>query len=414
MRWFSKKKEAGESAVVSRVSSSISDGDVAVSEESITADRILNESGLPSGEKAKTTKPKHHLSKLPFTGVSVETAGLPPGTPHYIGDVEPTLATYSLYSYDEASAVVRTPEDISELLALIDLDVVNWININGLSGGIVEKLCGMLGIHPLVIEDIMNTEHRPKFENYDDYLFLITKMITALEDGSVEYDQVSFVLKGKLLISFQEKSGDCFKAVRDRIMSGAGRLRKHGADYLLYALLDSIVDNYFIVLEMLGDRLEQFEGASDSESDQEFFHGIQGLKREFSRMRRIIWPVRDSISALSRTESIQMDVSLSPYLRDLYENTVQAIEALESYREHATSMIELHLSEVNTNMSRVMTLLTILSAIFIPITFIAGIYGMNFAYMPELNKPWGYPAALAFMAAVVIAELIYFKKKKWM
>ena len=174
MRWFSKKKEAGESAVVSRVSSSISDGDVAVSEESITADRILNESGLPSGEKAKTTKPKHHLSKLPFTGVSVETAGLPPGTPHYIGDVEPTLATYSLYSYDEASAVVRTPEDISELLALIDLDVVNWININGLSGGIVEKLCGMLGIHPLVIEDIMNTEHRPKFENYDDYLFLIT------------------------------------------------------------------------------------------------------------------------------------------------------------------------------------------------------------------------------------------------
>jgi len=412
MKMFSKKQNSAEPNTVCRASSKVGEG--VAFEQSVFEKKASRESAQSNSEKAKAAKPKHHASKLPFSGVSVETAGLPPGTPHYIGDIEPTLASYSLYSYDETSAVMSIPDDISELLALIDLDVVNWININGLSGGIVEKLCGMLHIHPLVIEDILNTEHRPKLENYDDYLFLITKMITAHEDGSVEYDQVSFILKGKLLISFQERPGDCFKAVRDRIMSGAGRLRKHGADYLLYALLDSIVDNYFIVLEMLGDMLERFEEASDSESDQEFFHGIQQLKREFSRMRRIIWPVRDSIAALSRTESIQMDVSLSPYLRDLYENTVQAIEALESYREHATSMIELHLSQVNTNMSRVMTLLTILSAIFIPITFIAGIYGMNFAYMPELNKPWGYPAALLLMAAVVIAELIYFKKKKWM
>jgi len=306
---------------------------------------------------------------------------------------------------------MRIPEDVSELLALIDLNVVNWININGLSGGTVEKLCAMMGIHPLVVEDILNTEHRPKLENYDEYLFLITKMITVNEDGSLDYDQVSFVLKDKVLVSFQERPGDCFKAVRDRIMTGAGRLRKHGADYLLYALLDSIVDNYFIVLESLGDRLEHFEDAAGAESDQDFLYGIQELKRELARMRRVIWPVRDSIGALSRTESIQMDSSLSPYLRDLYENTVQAIEALESYREHAASIIELHLSEVNTNMSRVMKVLTILSAIFIPITFIAGIYGMNFVYMPELTKPWGYPAALALMAAVVIGELIYFKKR---
>ncbi len=358
-------------------------------------------------------KASRRISRLPFSGVSEETAGLPPGSARYIGDTEPTLATYSIYSYDEASAVMRIPEDINELVALIDPDIVNWININGLSGGAVEKLCGMLGIHPLVIEDILNTEHRPKLENYDDYLFLITKMLNLHEDGSIEYEQVSFILKGKILISFQERPGDSFDAVRERIMSNAGRLRKMSADYLLYALVDNIVDNYFIVLERLGDRLEAFDEASTAEDDGIFLHGLQEMKREFARMRRVIWPVRDSISALSRSDSIQMDASLAPYLRDLYENTVQAIEALESYREHAASIIELHLTEVNTNMSRVMKVLTILSAIFIPITFIAGVYGMNFHFMPELSTAWGYPAALGLMAAVVIAELVYFKVKKW-
>jgi magnesium transporter len=359
-------------------------------------------------------KKTRRVSNLPFSGVSVDTAGLPPGSARYIGDVEPTLATYSIYSYDEKSAVMRIPEDVSELLALIDLNVVNWININGLSGGVVEKFCAMMGIHPLVIEDILNTEHRPKLENFDDYLFLITKMLTMHEDGTIEYEQVSFILKGKILVSFQERPGDSFKGVRERILAGVGKLRKLGADYLLYALVDNIVDNYFIVLESLGDKLEGFEDASATEDDGAFLHGIQELKRELARMRRVIWPVRDSIGALARSDSIQMDVSLSPYLRDLYENTVQAIEALESYREHTASIIELHLSEVNMNMSRVMKILTILSAIFIPITFIAGVYGMNFAYMPELGIPWGYPAALGLMAVVVVAELIYFKVKKWL
>lgn len=359
-------------------------------------------------------KNSRRVSKLPFSGVSVETAGLPPGSARYIGDVEPTQATFSLYSYDEGSAVMRIPEDASELLALIDLSLNNWININGLSGGTIEKLCAMIGIHPLVVEDILNTEHRPKLENFDDYLFLITKMLTTREDGSIEYEQVSFILKGKLLISFQESPGDCFKGVRDRIVSGVGRLRKLGADYLLYALLDNIVDNYFVILEHLGDRMEGFEDGAVSEDDKVYLHGLQELKRELAHLRRVIWPVRDSIGALARNDSIQLEESLSPYLRDLYENTVQAIEALESYREHVGSIIELHLTQVNTNMSRVMKVLTILSAIFIPITFIAGVYGMNFAHMPELAKPWGYPAALGLMGTMVVAELIYFKIKKWL
>ncbi len=364
----------------------------------------------PGKDEARKTR---HASRLPFSGVSEETAGLPPGSARYIGDTEPTQATYSLYSYDEASAVMRIPEDVNELVALIDPDIVNWININGLSGGAVEKLCGMLGIHPLVVEDILSVEHRPKLENYDDYLFLITKMLTMHDDGSIEYEQVSFILKGKIIISFQERPGDCFQAVRDRIMAGGGRLRKFGADYLLYALVDNIVDYYFVVLERLGDRLETFDETLGAEDDSLFIRDLQALKRELARMRRVIWPVRDSISALARTDSIQMQPSLAPYLRDLYENSVQAIEALESYREHTSSIIELHLTEVNTNMSRVMKVLTILSAIFIPITFIVGLYGMNFRYMPELSQPWGYPAALGLIAAVVVGELVYFKVRKW-
>ena len=362
---------------------------------------------------ASLSKTAGRVSNLPFSSVSSRTVGLPPGSATYVGDTEPTQATFSIYSYDEASAVVKIPADIDELLALIDPNVVNWININGLSGDAVEKLCSMLHIHPLVVEDILNTEHRPKLENYDDYLFLVTKMLTLHENGSIEYEQVSFILKGRILISFQERPGDCLAAVRDRIMSGAGRLRKLGADYLLYALVDNIVDYYFVVLEHLGDRLESFDDDLAAEDDGAFLRGLQGLKRELARMRRVIWPVRDSISAFARTESIQMDASLAPYLRDLYENSVQAIEALESYREHAASIIELHLTEVDTNMSRVMKVLTILSAIFIPITFIAGVYGMNFRFMPELSRTWGYPMALGIMATVVIAELIYFKIKKW-
>jgi len=359
-------------------------------------------------------KRKRKVSNLPFSGVSVETVGLPPGSARYIGDVEPMEATYSIYSYNENSAGKSIPKNAEELLSRIDPKIVNWVNINGLSGGAVEKLCAAQGIHPLVVEDILNTEHRPKLENFDEYLFLITKMLTMRKDGSIEYEQVSFILKGKLLVSFQERPGDCFKGVRERILAGVGKIRRLSADYLLYALMDNIVDNYFIVLEKMGDKLESFEEISAAEDDGDFLQGLQDLRRELARMRRVIWPVRDSISALSRSDSIQMDVSLSPYLRDLYENVVQAMEALESYREHAASIIELHLSVVNTNMSRVMKVLTILSAIFIPITFIAGVYGMNFAHMPELALSWGYYAALGLMAIVVIAELIYFKVKKWL
>jgi magnesium transporter len=351
---------------------------------------------------------------LPFIGVSDKTAGQPPGSAIYIGDTEPTRATLSLYSYDQQSWRMECPVAAPILIDLLSPDRINWVNINGLSGGAVESICGHLGIHPLVIEDILNTEHRPKIETFPDHVFIIIKMISPLDGGGMDYEQMSFILKGNTLVTIQERPGDCFKQVRDRIVSGLGRLRQKGADYLMYALLDLIVDNYFIVLEKLGDRLESYENmATEAAESRQFMVGLQEIKAEFLRMRRTVWPVRDMVSTLMRLDTEQIGEELSPYLRDLHENMVQSLEALETYREYTAGLVDIYLSSVNNRMGEVMKVLTIISTIFIPLTFIAGVYGMNFEFMPELGKTWGYPVVLGAMILVALGELIYFRKKKW-
>lgn len=350
----------------------------------------------------------------PFKSISEQNRGSPPGSPIYIGDKEPTEASLSLYVYDRNSWRMACPNSVPELLPLLDEAKINWINVNGLTGGIVEALCQTFGVHPLVLEDILNTEHRPKVETFGDYLFIITKMLTLHEGGRIEYEQVSFLLKKNLVLTIQESPGDCFGQVRERIAAGVGRIRNKGADYLAYGLLDLIFDNYFLVLESIGDRLEEFElGASEGDRSPGFVEGLQDVKRELLRMRRTVWPVRDSVSALLRLEPGLFSAELQPFLRDLHENTVQAIEALETYRENAASILEIHLSSMNNRMSEVMKVLTIISTIFIPLTFISGIYGMNFQHMPELGKPWAYPLVLIIMGVLALGELVYFKIKKW-
>jgi len=332
----------------------------------------------------------------------------------YIGAREPTKSTFSLFQYDGQSCVVECPPTVDELLNCLDLEKKAWINVNGLADAAVERLCERFDIHALVLEDIFNTEHRPKVESYQDYLFVIAKMLTLHEDASIEYEQVSLILTRNLVISIQETPGDCFDPVRKRLTAGVGRIQTMGSDYLLYSLLDVIVDNYFVVVENIGDRLEAFElDASEPSAGPEFMSGLQGLKRELIRMRKTIWPVRDSVGALVRIEGSLLSPELRPFLRDLSENTVQAIEALETYREHAASILEIYLSSVNNRMSQVMKVLTIISTIFIPLTFIAGVYGMNFERMPELSSSWGYPAVLSIMAIIAVCELIYFKFRKW-
>jgi magnesium transporter len=366
---------------------------------------------MKKGRKHATPPPK---ARAVAPGMFARSAGLPPGSPVYIGERDPTASTLSLYSYDEAGWKADFPATTATLLDLLDAGKISWVNVNGLSGGVVERLCEKLGVHPLVVEDILNTQQRPRVENYDSMLFIVTKMLSLRPDTSIEYEQVSILVQGRLVVTIQESPGDCFGPIRERIATGAGRLRRSGPDYLAYALFDVIIDNYFHVLEEVGDRLDRFEmQAMDPGEARTFMAGLQELKAELLHLRRVVWPVRDSVGALARLDSKLLSPDLQPFLRDLYENTVQALEAIESYREHAASILEVYLSSVSNRMNEIMKVLTVISTIFIPLTFLAGVYGMNFHYMPELAKPWAYPALWGVMVTISVGMLVFFKRKKW-
>lgn len=347
---------------------------------------------------------------------SVAQVGAPPGSFLYIGDREPTEADFSLIQYGAEDTAFATPATIEEILAMLEEDRINWININGLKDQeSLKTLCGYLRVDPLTLEDVLNTEHRPKIEDFGRYVFILAKMIRNLPDGGIEYEQVSMILARNILVTFQEQPGDCFGPIRERIRSGSGRLKRHGASYLAYALLDIIVDNYFSVLEGLGERLEEAELAADERSlDQSFMSSLQRTKRELNHMRRVVWPIRETVTALQRLESPLLEADLTPFLRDLHDNVVQAIEALETYRESAASIRDVYLSSVSNRMNEIMKVLTIISTIFIPLTFIAGVYGMNFVHMPELDERWAYPAVWGVMTAIALGMLAFFKRRKWL
>ncbi len=351
-----------------------------------------------------------------FQAVGSNGPGSSPSTPVYIGDREPSEATYSLMQYDGQNISVVTPETIEEIILMMDPEQVNWINVNGL-GNVesVKRLCASFHLNALTVEDILNTEHRPKIEDFGDYLFAITKIPGQAPDGSVDYEQVAFALTDTALITFQEANGDCFGPVRERLKAGTGRLRKAGCDYLLYALFDVIVDNYFSVLERLGAKLEKFEESSATERDTTaFMSGLQAARADLNRMRRMLWPIRDAVASILHGESPLMSEGLTPFLRDLHENAIQAIEVLEFYRETAAGIQEVFLSNLSNRMNEVMKVLTIISTIFIPLTFIAGVYGMNFKYIPELSAPLGYPIFWGAMVAIAVGLIAFFKRKKWL
>lgn len=350
-----------------------------------------------------------------FKSVSSGTAGSVPGTPIYIGDRTPVEATLSLIQYNAEQVSFITPESLEEILAMQEEGMVNWVNVNGLADqDLVKRLCGYFRLEALTVEDILNTEHRPKAEDFGTYFLLITKMITRKPDCTVEYEQVSIVITPFGVLTFQEVPGDCFGPVRERLRTGVGRLRRLGPSYLAYALLDVITDNYFSVLESLGDQLETREEiAAARSSGNRFMVELQGIKADLNRMRRTVWPVREAVGALLHSQSDILEDGLDPFLRDLYENTVQVLDSLEVYREAAASIQEVYLSSVSNRMNEVMKVLTIISTIFIPLTFIVGVYGMNFRYMPELEQPWAYPATWGVMLAIALGMVAYFKKKKW-
>ncbi|GAB7027408.1 magnesium/cobalt transporter CorA [Geotalea toluenoxydans] len=343
-------------------------------------------------------------------------SGLPPGTLVHIGEKSDREIKITVMDYHAGGCEEKEIKALKECFYYSDTSMVSWIDVEGLHEvEIVRQVGDCQGLHPLVLEDILNTNQRPKVEDYGDYLYIVLKMLYTGEDGRTVTEQVSLVLGSNFLISFQEgMKGDVFNPIRERLRSGKGRIRELGADYLAYALMDAIVDNYFVVLERVGERIEELEDAVVTTPRPETVREIHQLKREVILLRKAVWPLREVIGALERRESRLISETVVVYLRDLYDHTIQVIDTIEASRDMLAGMLDVYLSSISNRMNEVMKFLTIIGTIFIPLTFIAGLYGMNFQNMPELHWQWGYYACLFLMTIVAVFLLLYFKRKRWL
>jgi magnesium transporter len=343
-------------------------------------------------------------------------AGLPPGTLVHIGEKKTERVRITLIDYDETQFKQAEVETVEECFPFKDKPTVTWINIDGLHDiQVIEKIGQYFNLHPLLMEDILNTEQRPKTEDFGDYIFLVAKMLYYNDQAEqVEAEQVSLILGPSWVISFQERPGDVFNAVRERIEKSKGRIRKMAADYLAYSLLDAIVDNYFIIMEKFGDRIEDTETELAISPTRQTLQAIRAIKKEMVFLRKSVWPLRELVSNLERGGSALIHESTGVYLRDVYDHTIQVIDTVESFRDMISGMLDIYLSSISNRMNEVMKVLTIFAAIFIPLTFVVGIYGMNFEYIPELKWHWGYFGILVVMASIASVMLFYFKRKRWL
>ena len=345
-----------------------------------------------------------------------QKAGLPPGTLIHIGERKAEKTRIRILDYNEAQFEEKEAKTVEECFPFKDKPTVTWINIDGIHQvDIIEKLGSYFGLHPLLLEDILNTEQRPKMEDFGDYIFVVLKMLYPGDNKEdTEAEQVSLIFGSNFVISFQEREGDVFDPLRDRIRKHKGRIRQAGSDYLAYALLDAIVDNYFLILENVGEKIEDTEQRLATNPNPETLMFIHELKKEMIFLRKSIWPLREVISGLERCESPLIHESTGTYLRDVYDHTIQIIDTVESFRDMISGMLDIYLSSISNKMNAVMKVLTIFASIFIPLTFFAGVYGMNFNYLPELEWRWGY---FGFWGVVILAAgsmVFYFKRKKWL
>lgn len=341
-------------------------------------------------------------------------AGLPPGSLVYVGEKKAEEVTNSIIDYDEKNFEERTVENVEECLPYKDASTVTWINIVGLHDvNIIEKIGKHFGLHPLILEDVLNTEQRPKMEDFEDYIFIVTKML-YFKGSEIDSEQISIVLGPNYVLTFQEKTGDVFDAARKRIKESKGKIRKLGSDYLAYALIDAIVDNYFLVLEKMGETIEQLEEELLEEPTPKTLNTIHNLKRELIFLRKSVWPLREVINTVYKGDSKLIGDTTQIYLRDVYDHTIQVVDTIETFRDMVSGMLDVYLSSVSNRMNEVMKVLTIIATVFIPLTFIAGVYGMNFQYMPELGWRWSYPAVWAVMLIVGVTMFMYFRKKGWL
>jgi len=339
-----------------------------------------------------------------------------PGTVAFTGERKVADVTIKVIDYDEERYEEREIDGFADCAGYRDTDSCTWINVNGLhETPLLRELGDHFGLHRLVLEDVANTHHRPKVEDFGDYLYVVCRMLSLADDGvHLRSEQISLVIGRNYLLSFQERPGDVLEPVRERLRKGKGRIRKGGAGYLGYALLDSVVDHYFYVVEAFGEQIEALEDELLAQPTMETLHKVHALKREMVLLRRAVRPLREVVASLERDEPPLLGSDVTPYLRDVYDHVIQVADAVDSFRDILSGLQDLYLSSVSNRMNEVMKVLTIFASIFVPLTFVAGIYGMNFEHMPELGWRWSYPVLWGVIVTLVVVMLGYFRRKKWL
>jgi magnesium transporter len=349
-------------------------------------------------------------------GGQSKKAGLAPGTLVHVGERKVEKMRLTIIDYDGEKFLEKEAGAVEECFPFRETSTVTWINMDGIHDAeAIEKLGGHFGLHPLILEDIMNTAQRPKIEDLGDAVYIVLKTIACGTNGSdVVTEQVSLVFGRNFVLSFQEQPGGIFGPVRERIRKGKGRIRKMGPDYLAYALIDTVVDGYFVVLERMGEQIEELEDELVSDPRKATLNEIHALKRAMIFLRKSVWPLREVISRLERAESPLIQKATGIFFRDVYDHAIQVIDNIETFREMLSGMLDMYLSSISNRMNEIMKVLTIIGTIFIPLTFIAGIYGMNFDFMPEIHWRGGYFLVWGVMIAIGVSLVIYFRRRKWL
>ena len=344
-----------------------------------------------------------------------EKAGLPPGTLVHVGKEPAAEGCITLINYSADHFEERTVQSIDEVLRSRDSGGITWVHFEGLA--IIEMMEAIgqhFGVHHLVLEDILNTHQRPKFEEYDDYLFTVLKTLTCDRNLKVHHEQISILMFGSMLFTFREQQDILFNALKLRLANPKSRTRTLGTDYLTYAIMDTVVDQYFSLTDTLEEAIEAIEIKLLDSPKTPTFARIQLLKRELVFIRKAITPLREVLLALQRSETGLIKEKTVPYFRDVFDHALRVIDTMDSYRDLINGMLDIYLSSVNNRMNEIMKVLTVFATIFIPLTFLVGIYGMNFEFMPELHWKWSYPILWGFFFLIPAAILTWFGKKKWL
>ncbi len=342
--------------------------------------------------------------------------GLSPGSLIHVGEVFDHETLITLIHYDKETLEQKNLRSIDEILPYQDKTATTWVHIDGLKNAqLIQQIGRYFKVHSLVLEDILNTQQRSKFEDYGDYLFIVIKSLALKKnDFTIEYEQISLLVFKNFIFTFKEKPTLLFEPIKVRIQNGNGRIRLFGSDYLAYVVIDTIVDGYFVMQDLLDELLETTEDELLIEPSQDILFLIQKIRRELIFIRKSISPVRELLGSLYRSDSSLINPKNYHYFSDVYDHVLRIIESLESSRELICGMFDIYLSSVNNKMSETMKVLTVFASIFIPLTFVAGVYGMNFDYMPELKVRWAYPALWGFFISTTIGLVVYFKRKKWL